>query len=327
MIEFCPNCEKEVEVEIIRETEPINVRGEEIEVGVEYYKCAKCNEEFEDLNSGHDSLDEAYRIYRERHCMLQPEDIQRFRKFYGLRQQELSRLLGLGVATLSRYENGALQDEAHENLLRFATEPQNLLEQIKKRPEALNPTKRAHLIQLLQDKVNEEYSFVRFIEQHYGNYEPDEFSGYRRLDLERFFGAVLFFCGSGVFKTKLNKLLFYADFMCFRDNLVSLTGAHYVHLPYGPGPDNFDDYFLAMQKERLLEVREEAWGGELHVALASPEISLFTGAERKILEYVKRKFADFTVEQIKLFSHDEPGYKETTNGERISYKWAERLRL
>ena len=57
--------------------------------------------------------------------MLQPEDIREFRRRQGLSQKELSDPLGWGAVTLSRYENDALQSEAHERALRLAMQPRN----------------------------------------------------------------------------------------------------------------------------------------------------------------------------------------------------------
>jgi len=47
--------------------------------------------------------------------MLSPYEIRELRKRYGLTQKELSLLLGWGSVTMSRYENGALQDVATGN--------------------------------------------------------------------------------------------------------------------------------------------------------------------------------------------------------------------
>src|SRR3990167_669258 len=138
---ICPNCEKETEIELVKTKEEIQVRGEIIEVEVEYYKCLGCGEEFDDPRSNDDPLDKAYREYRRRHGMLQPEEIRVFRKRYGLTQNELSSLLGWGGATLSRYENGALQDEAHERVLRLAMEPHNLLKLMEKTEGSLPENK------------------------------------------------------------------------------------------------------------------------------------------------------------------------------------------
>ena len=118
---ICPNCEKETELELVRAKEVVEVRGEPIEVDVEFFKCTECGADFENTR-GPDSLATAYRVYRRRHDMLQPEQIRDWRKQYGLTQKELGRLLGWGGVTLSRYENGALHVEAHEKILRLAME-------------------------------------------------------------------------------------------------------------------------------------------------------------------------------------------------------------
>ena len=64
----------------------------------------------------------------------------------------------------------------------------------------------------------------KICEERFRRYEPDEFSGYRRLDLDKFFNVVLYFCKDGDFKTKINKLLFYADFLHFKQYTVLLPG-------------------------------------------------------------------------------------------------------
>jgi putative zinc finger/helix-turn-helix YgiT family protein len=150
MKDICPNCEKETELELIQRLEDIKVRGEVITVEVKYYKCKKCGEEFEDPCSGEDPLDKAYGEYRRRHGMMQPEEILESRKKYGLTQNEMNRLLGWGGATLSRYENGALQDETHEKALRLAIEPRNLLKLIEGTPNVLPEEKRDRLIKKLR---------------------------------------------------------------------------------------------------------------------------------------------------------------------------------
>jgi YgiT-type zinc finger domain-containing protein len=48
---ICPNCEKETDIELIRTIEKVKVRGESIEVEMEFYRCLVCGEEFEDPHS------------------------------------------------------------------------------------------------------------------------------------------------------------------------------------------------------------------------------------------------------------------------------------
>lgn len=52
--------------------------------------------------------------------MVQPEDIKKFRKELGLTQREWSEILGIGFATLNRDENGVLQSEGHDQIIRLS---------------------------------------------------------------------------------------------------------------------------------------------------------------------------------------------------------------
>ena len=110
------------------------------------------------------------------------------------------------------------------------------------------------------EKLAEEtvFSWLEITRDIYGNYPPDVFSGYKRFELEKFFEAIKFFCfQERVFKTKLMKLLFYADFSHFKKYSVSITGARYARLPYGPVPDQFEKWLAALLMEDSLQVEEE----------------------------------------------------------------------
>ncbi len=327
---ICPNCEKETELEVVQNVENIKVRGEMIKVEAKYYKCKNCGEEFEDPRSDGDPLDKAYREYRRRHGMLQPEEILESRKKFGLTQNEMSRLLGWGGATLSRYENGSLQDETHEKALRLAMDPRNLLKLIRESPDALPKEKRDHLISELRAAEEETCSLEMIYAERLGKYEADELSGYRRLDLAKLFNAILYFCKGGVLKTKLNKLLFYADFKHFKDYTVSITGARYAHIPFGPAPDKYSLCFAALLENGALKVEEEIFGdfiGEKFNSVKESDLYLFCDSELKILATVKEYFKDFTAKRITDFSHDEKAYKETASGDIISYEYASDLKL
>jgi len=326
---ICPNCEKETELEIVRTKEMIEVRGEPIEVDVEFFKCTECGADFESTR-GPDALVLAYQEYRHRHDMLQPEQIRNWRKQYGLTQNELSQILGWGGVTLSRYENGALHSEAHEKILRLAMEPHNLITLIEETPDALPEDKRERLLGELRSADAEACSFERLFEERFGQYAPDEFSGYRKLDWRKLFNAIIYFCSDGQPKTKLNKLLFYADFKHFKEYAVSITGARYVHLQYGPVPDDYDYYFAELSRERYLDVEEEIFGnytGFKCVSRVEPDSDVFNQSERDVLEQVINHFRGFGSAEIMKFSHEEAAYASTMEGETISYRYAENLRI
>jgi putative zinc finger/helix-turn-helix YgiT family protein len=144
--DFCPNCEKESPLTWVRKTEDFDVRGEPIAVEVEFARCRACGEEFENSRSAIDPYAAAYRAYRARKGMRQPEEIREFRTQHGLTRKEFSELLGIGIATLSRYENGALQREAHDRAIELAIEPGALARLVADNPGVLDETKTRRIL-------------------------------------------------------------------------------------------------------------------------------------------------------------------------------------
>ena len=137
MKRICPHCEEQREIEIVETDRKSGCPGRVHRGPASHYRCKTCKGDFEDPKGGFSFLEKAYEEYRRRHGMVRPADIKAFRKKYGLTQGELSKLMGWGPVTLSRYENGALQDEAHDTLLRLAMNPENLAGLIEDKPEAL----------------------------------------------------------------------------------------------------------------------------------------------------------------------------------------------
>jgi putative zinc finger/helix-turn-helix YgiT family protein len=133
--EFCIECESE-KIEKVTAPEVFKIRGDEITVDVTFWHCMNCYYEWQNLNECNE-FDTAYRIYRQRHNMLQPEQIKALRKKYDLTQVELSKLIGCGLVTLTRHEKGALQDTVHDNLLKLLDDPRNLIRLLEQNPEAL----------------------------------------------------------------------------------------------------------------------------------------------------------------------------------------------
>jgi len=330
----CPICKQESYPELIKKKDVLNIRGENIEIEVEVYRCEKCGEEILSSDSKNDPFEQAYRIYRTNHCFLQPEEIKSVRKKYSLTQNELSKILGWGLATLSRYENGALQDEAHDKVLRLiADDPQNLLKLILQSPYALDEERRRRIIEELKNQERRLFSFDKLYEDLFTIFPANENSGFAKLDINKVFNAILFFCLDGDFKTKVNKLLFYSDFRHFRDYTISISGLSYAHGFYGPVPDKYDFIYAALIEKGALTSREYTCDcspnivGENLISTKSPDLSIFLETELMELAFIKKFFRKYTSNKIQKYSHQERGYQETSDGELISYSYAQYLRL
>ncbi len=164
----CPGCKKDMDIKSISGEEIVEIRGEQIVVPSQRRTCSSCAYEFENDKSP-EVLDAAFREYRSRHGLLQPEEIQEWRKRHTFSQRELSQLLGWGGVTLSRYENGALQTEAHEQMLRLVMEPSNLLKLVETSGDLLSKSKKDRLLRKLSEEQNSMPQYVGYDPRRRGN--------------------------------------------------------------------------------------------------------------------------------------------------------------
>ena len=126
MKKYCNVCGKEVETNIVTKDETYDVCGESIDVTAQVLVCANCGEELYSEELDNATLISAYNEYRRRHNLLRPDEIRKIREQYGLSQRSFAKLLDWEDKTVCRYENGSLQDKAHNSLLLFLREPENM---------------------------------------------------------------------------------------------------------------------------------------------------------------------------------------------------------
>ena len=70
---------------------------------------------------------------------ITPSEIKRIRKKYGLTQQAFARLLGIGEASMVRYENGQPPSKANANLIRAAAHTAFMRECLERDGESIPP--------------------------------------------------------------------------------------------------------------------------------------------------------------------------------------------
>ena len=327
MLTECPTCDKTTGMELVTKNEEFEIRGEKINVPVQMYHCRECDSYFctSDLE---DPFKIAYREYRQIKGMVQPEEITDFRKKYNLTQKELSDLLGFGDDTLSRYENGSLQDTAHDRVLKLTMEPRNFLEILNREDTTIAGKKKAEIIKAMED----ESSMTELIDCSITDSQPNEFNGFSKFNVNKTSEIIKFLCfNKDVYKTKLMKLLFYSDFFHYKKYQKSITGLKYAHLTYGPVPNDYNIVLgVVLRKDKSLDfVPSEVVGydGEIVVAKIPPSVEDLTRDEMDTLSHISKIFDRYTSKQISEVSHNEIGYKSTQMGELISYKFADQLSI
>ena len=336
--DFCPNCEEYTEVTFGVEKEVYNVRGEPIEIEAEVAICQKCGSKIFDEERDSRNLEKAYNQYRQKHNLLLPDKIRTIREKYGLSQRALSRLLGWGEITIHRYENGAIQDNAHDKLLRLIENPQNIQRFFEANRDKLPSFTTARLEKRITSFLQEdkEQAFQVSFERLVSHKQVDLTSGFKEYNLEKFKNMILYLVKrqGGVLKTKLNKLLWYCDFLYFKESSVSITGAQYVRIKLGQVPDHYELIFANMIHEGLIDKNEIPFQtkdgtqqGEEFTTLVEPDKSLFTEKEIQVMDSIADTFREDTSTSIMEKSHREAAYLKCEDGDIISYEYAKDLSL
>ena len=142
--------------------------------------------------------------------------------------------------------------------------------------------------------------------------------------------AMLFFINmqdeiSFLGRTKLAKLLFFADFEFYSENHSSITGTMYMKKEHGPFPVDctFYDALDCLEQDGSIEIRTVTTGNfdrDEYVPTRKADVSCFTEDEIETLTKVGMRFKNYNAKQIKDFSHGTPAYVLTGDDETIGYE-------
>ena len=331
---FCPACMKDADVRIEGRRETLPVRGEDIEVEARVAVCSTCGEDIwlDELEG--ETLARAFAEYRRRRRLLQPDEMARIRRRWGLGQRAFALLLGWGEVTLHRYESGSLQDAAHDAQLRMAERPENIRTLLEAHGERLTPRQREAVERRLGEAAalateceGGDEDFERLLERR----AEGGFGGHAQLSLAKVRETIAYFAARpGMFVTKLAKLMFYADFLHYREHATSITGLAYAHAPQGPIPERYERLRDDAIESAVVEVEERCgddWSSEVLVARRPANLCVFSETELTVLRAVEKPLGAKTSRRLSEMSHSEAAWTTTSMGERIPYAAARSLSL
>ena len=288
--------------------------------------------EYETASLTNRNLLAARDAYRERMHLLTSSEIAALRKKYGLTQAELAKVLGWGEVTVTRYETKAIQDEAHDGLLRIIRDnPMELNRFLDRNKKALGEIRfgelKNRIAQVMEEQGNAALRRQAVQSAYLPFHEPSYANGNTSFD-ERKFTASVNYLASHVeylYKTRLMKMLWYADSLAYRDHGKAITGAVYRHMPMGALPVAYNE-LLALDG---IEVKEEEQEDGSTRYLISPgnerTWEILNKDERAALDEVISKFKYFSAQNIVEHMHRERAYLETSPGEIISFEYAHHL--
>ena len=107
---------------------------------------------------------------------------------------------------------------------------------------------------------------------------------------------------------KLNKILFYSDFLAYKHLGQAITGAEYVALQYGPAPTPLMEIRERMIERKDIAEDRRAFQGRI-VALKEPVLEQFSADEIAIIDKVIDALRDQDSEIVSELSHALLGWK------------------
>ncbi len=308
------------EATLQHEMRTMDFRKEAFQVQFQYYLCADTGEQFTNDELDEVNTNQVYNQYRAKYGIPFPDEIKAIREQYGLPANKMAEILGLGVNVYRNYEAGEVPSVSNGRLIQMVKDPKEFRQLIDYSKNEFTPEE----LDRINKKINHTLQEWDDLENIYeilmlGEKRPSLLNGYKVPNIEKINNMVLFFAEKmRPFKTKLNKLLFYADFLHFKTTCFSISGLTYQAIQKGPVPKNYDWIFDNTMEKKMVTVLLKDFGeymGEQFVKTEEAifEEELFTESELKAMQIVANSFENDTVNKIVTKSHEEDAWTDNVD--------------
>ena len=318
------------EADLRKEERTMEFRKEPFTVWYQFYVCRETGEQFTTDQLDEVNLSQVYNQYRVKYGIPFPDEIKGLREQYGLPATKMSELLGLGINVYRNYEAGEVPSVSNGRLIQMIKDPKEFKALIQYSKNEFETDELVKINRKINAALEGYDELQRFYEEMMlGERRPNIFNGYKVPNLEKINSLVLFFAKQvEPFKTKMNKLLFYADFLHFKCTGFSISGLRYQAIQKGPVPKNYDWIFDTVLNKKLISITLHDFGnymGEQFVATSWDVFNndLFAETELKAMETVANYFKPDNVNKIVNKSHSENAWQDNVEDFNIiSYNYA-----
>lgn len=276
------NCEAHLK----RVPDTMEFRGKTYHFLNHYYMCDESGEEFTDEATGEINFAQVYNQYREENNIPFVNEIVKLREDCQLSKADMGRLLGFGENQYYRYELGEVPSPSNGRLMRTLIDNREALICAIQESSIKDSNKEKALSALnkLTAKENEDRTIYNLLFP----VKRSIYNGYAITNVNKVRQMILYFLGhmNVGYKTALNKLMFYADFLMYREHCVGISGLSYSALPYGNVPNKFKVLYGIF--DEVEEIDDER---PYFKPLTVCDLSVFCENEVRVLEYVAEKMA------------------------------------
>ena len=316
------------EMKLVYEKRTSNFRGEQFEFEHTAWLCEDTGEQFTTDDSDTAAFVQVTNQYRAKYGIPYTDEIIDVRKRYGVSAAKMSQILGIGVNQYRLYEQGEVPSVSNGRMIRSVMNPKVMLEMVESSKNEMSKSEYDRIVSKVKAVIaeSEAYKLEQYETKRLFMVPRGADNGYAQISLDRLKNILLYFIekSDGVFFTKMNKLLFYADFMAYRVTGKGMTGLAYKAIAHGPVPVRWDRIYSFYDEidQEIVQFSDGREGTKL-VSKLSPDMAEFSDDELKILEYVSQRFKNETPKQISETSHEEEAWKKYKDSDKlISFEMA-----
>ena len=300
-------------MKIVYEPRTWNFRGETYEYIHTAYRCEDTGEQFTTCESDDAGYFQVANQYRIRYGIPFTDEIIAIRNRYGVSATKMSTILGIGANQWRLYESGEVPSVSNGRMIRSIMNPKVFLDLVESARQMLTEKEYNAITEKVKRVIEQSTNYNTEIYERNRVYSIPRGAdnGYAVLSLTLLKAIMLMVlenCGE-VFCTKMNKLLFYIDFLSYRQRGMAMTGLAYRAIDFGPVPDRWDRVYSAFD-----EIQQESrpigeYEGNVLMAHATPDADILSEEEIAIINTVCHLFKDTTSSEISAIIHAEPAWQ------------------
>ena len=300
-------------IKVIYRPDTVSYRGEEYPCVVTLFQDEDGGEPFTTTESDTVWFNQVTNQYRAKYGIPYTDEIIALREKYGLSATKMSAILGFGVNQYRLYEMGEVPSESNGKLIRSAMNPRTFLDLVNNSRHQLTDREYTKITARVQEVINQIpdwYEERRAVDRIFRTHRGVE-NGFAPQSTARLKNLLLYIIEQmgEVFQTKMNKVLFYIDFLSYRERGMAISGLAYNAIEFGPVPLRWDRVYSAFDEivpeSRLVHEQEST----ALTASTEADMTSFTDQERAIIDTVCAKMKDLSAHDISELSHNEPAWQ------------------
>ena len=319
-------------MQVVYEPKTMKFRGEEYDCVFISFRDDAEGENYTTTESDSIWYNQVTNQYRAKYGIPYTDEIIALRERYGLSAAKMSAILGFGTNQYRLYEMGEVPNESNGKMIRGAMNPRFFLDLVRSSRCHLTDREYAKITARVEEIIaqapewhSEQWAAARLFCSRRGLE-----NGFAPQSTIRLKNLLLYILGKmgDTFQTKMNKVLFYIDFLSYRERGMAISGLAYNAIDFGPVPQRWDRVYSAFDEIRPVPkiVRDQEC-----LALTSTteaDMSCFTKEELSIIDTVCAKLKPLKAHDISELSHNEPAWQRHLHKvETIPYAEAFSLRM